>query len=91
MRKVLEQKVVDAVARRDAVVASFKKQLNSEQSQHKFVFHLAHIPNRKYGENKGLVDFAYQLVQEQGCVDSAKKELYIWLRANGEDVQHKDL
>lgn len=91
MRKVLEQKVADAVARRDAVVASFKEQLNHEQIQYKFVFHLAHIPNRQYGEDKEFVDFAYRMVQEQGSVDSAKKELYIWLRKNGEAVEHKEL
>ena len=91
MRKALEQKVADAVARRDAVLASFKEQLNHEQTQYQFVLHLAHIPNRKYGADKNFVDFAYMMVQEQGSVDMAKKELYTWLHANGEDVQHKDI
>lgn len=91
MRKVLEQKVADAVEKHAAVLASFKEQLNHEQSKHEFIFHLADIPNRKYGEDKNFVEFAYRLTQVQTSLDSAKKELYTWLRANGETVKHKDL
>lgn len=91
MRKVLEQKVADAVAKHAAILASFKEELNHEQSKYQFVLHLAHIPNRNYGADKVFVDFAYRMVQEQSSVDSAKKELYTWLHANGETVQHKDL
>lgn len=91
MKKTLEQKVTDAVARRDAVLASFKEQLNHEQSEYQFVFHLADIPNRKYGADKNFVEFAYGLRTAQNAVDRAKKELYAWLRANGEDVKHRDL
>ncbi len=91
MRKALEQKVADAVVKHAAVLASFKEELNNEQSKYHFVLHLAHIPNRKYGADKVFVDFAYRMVQEQSNVDMAKKELYTWLHANGENVKHKDL
>jgi len=40
---------------------------------------------------RDIVAFAYRLVAAQGTVDQARKELYIWLRKNGEAVKHKEL
>ena len=75
MRKALEQKVADAVANRDATIGSFR-----EETHRSFL-----LPDQVY------IDFAYRLVSVQSVVDSAKKELYTWLRKNGEAIEHKEL
>lgn len=91
MTNLLEQKLREARATRDSVVARFKEQLNTRRINFRFTLHDAHIPNRNYGSVTEFVIFSHRLVAAQGDVNQAKKELYAALRAAGQDIAHRDI